>query len=420
MLRTTVFGLALAILAGEANSVLAQDPAAALIGQPAAQRHGLRRAWFTQIGVDRTRSKVMSWKLHNDRLYVQTRLNALYCLDAETGRKLWSTQVGEPGMPSGAPAANDAYAASVNSKWLHVFDATDGHEVWKRELVAIPLAGPAMSAEWVFTTMSNGMMSAHNLQNPDSGGWTLGVGGRAEFPAEVSENGVYFANHRGMVLASDLIERDIQFQVETEAAVTAPLAAGKEYLYVPNDNKTVLAIGNQRGASMGRILWQFPTGGAVLQRPAVVGDSVFFARHLHGLYRVQARGSVEERGDDLPPIYHPAGQMQWYAAGATEFVAASKKRVYAATNEGRLLILDGASGAKVGSLSTELSTLKYLNDKNDRIYLATESGLIQCLREIDQEKPIWHNREAEEEAGAIQQPGAEPEGNPENQENQEQ
>ena len=44
------------------------------------------------------------------------------------------------------------------------------------------------------------------------------------------------------------------------------------------------------------------------------------------------------------------------------------------------------------------------NEQNDRIYLASSNGMVQCLREIDLEKPAWVNvPETDEPAEIIQQ-----------------
>ena len=44
-------------------------------------------------------------------------------------------------------------------------------------------------------------------------------------------------------------------------------------------------------------------------------------------------------------------------------------------------------------LPTELLPIKLLNSETDRLYLATDTGLVQCLHEIEQVKPILYGED---------------------------
>ena len=84
------------------------------------------------------------------------------------------------------------------------------------------------------------------------------------------------------------------------------------------------------------------------------------------------------------------GNERWFSADVAKFLSASSTRLYTADETGRLLILDRRSGAQLGNMATELLPIKVQNTQTDRIYLATDTGLLQCLREIDQVKPLVH------------------------------
>ncbi|MEN6558963.1 MAG: hypothetical protein ABFC54_12380, partial [Thermoguttaceae bacterium] len=65
----------------------------------------------------------------------------------------------------------------------------------------------------------------------------------------------------------------------------------------------------------------------------------------------------------------------------------------AADRAGRLLVLDGMTGKLLDTLPTVGLPLKARNDLTDRIYLADDFGLIQCLHEPEQQKPILHDKD---------------------------
>jgi hypothetical protein len=102
------------------------------------------------------------------------------------------------------------------------------------------------------------------------------------------------------------------------------------------------------------------------------------------------------------------GAEQWWTPEATQFVAASNARVYATDKVGRLLILDRKTGGRLDSMNLVHNPIKVCNTRTDRIYLATETGLIQSLHEIELSDPLQHSGRAapEEEAPADdRQPG---------------
>ena len=94
------------------------------------------------------------------------------------------------------------------------------------------------------------------------------------------------------------------------------------------------------------------------------------------------------------------GKNLWSTQNVGQFVAAGKSRLYVADRVGRLLVLDAGSGQRLGAIPAENATIKLANSDTDRIYLANDGGLIQCLREIEQTEPLMHGKLRKEAARA--------------------
>jgi hypothetical protein len=89
-------------------------------------------------------------------------------------------------------------------------------------------------------------------------------------------------------------------------------------------------------------------------------------------------------------------------------VSAGKERIYASDRLGRTQALDAKTGTKLDVLPTELMSIKLTNWQTDRIYVGTDTGTLQCLRETELEQPIRYGderkaktAEAEEKAKEI-------------------
>ena len=125
----------------------------------------------------------------------------------------------------------------------------------------------------------------------------------------------------------------------------------------------------------GEVEWKFATSDPVIDSPVVIEDRVYVTTELGGMFSLNAK----------------TGKQIWWAPDVLHFVAAGKHRVYAADKLGRLRILDARNGATLDSLPTTALPIKLSNGQTDRIYLASEGGVIQCLREVEQVTPVAYN-----------------------------
>ena len=150
----------------------------------------------------------------------------------------------------------------------------------------------------------------------------------------------------------------------------------------------------------GESLWRFSVGEPILQPAVVIQQRVYVATQLGGMYCLDAK----------------TGNERWWTPQILQFVAASKERVYAADKLGRVAILSAETGARLDSIPTTALPIKLINSETDRLYLATETGLVQCLHELELSEPIRHGealkRAAGEEGPAIEQKGIEELGPP--------
>ena len=137
----------------------------------------------------------------------------------------------------------------------------------------------------------------------------------------------------------------------------------------------------------GESLWRFSTGEPIVEPAMVIGQRVYVTTQPGALHCLDAKTGAEH----------------WWAPRIVKFVSASKERVYAADKLGRVLILSAKTGAKLDVLEASALPIKLSNWRTDRLYLATKTGLIQCLHEVELSEPIRHDA-IHRQAAAGQRP----------------
>jgi hypothetical protein len=126
----------------------------------------------------------------------------------------------------------------------------------------------------------------------------------------------------------------------------------------------------------GETVWRYSCAEPIVERPALIYPRVFITTQLGGMFSLDAA----------------TGRQQWFAPHIRQFVAASHTRVYGFDMTDQLVVLDIESGARLDSLYTGPLPVRLSNDQTDRIYFASETGLIQCLHELELSEPLLHNQ----------------------------
>jgi outer membrane protein assembly factor BamB len=354
-----------------ACSFASTTQAAGLIDRNAAARFGMARAWFTQVGSARATGAISHITYDQGILLVQTTRGLLTALDGETGRILWSTQTGPADRMCTAAAANAEHVVVVNGSELIVIDRASGGILWERQLRGAPGAGPGVSATHAFVPMINGLIEGFDLskgakQTP----WIYKSAGRVLVSPLATESNVSWTTDKGYFYVADPAAKGIRYRLETRDAIHSQPAHWTPNMYAGSMDGLVYAVNE----ASGKIEWKCSTGDAILASPVAIGDKVFVISEQGGLHCLDAKD----------------GTQLWFAPKMRQFVSLSPSRVYACDELGRLAALDAASGARLGAMPLHGITLKLCNNYSDRVYLANDSGVIQCLRDIDARSPTLY------------------------------
>jgi outer membrane protein assembly factor BamB len=128
-------------------------------------------------------------------------------------------------------------------------------------------------------------------------------------------------------------------------------------------------------ADNGRLRWEpYISGLPISRAPHVLGDAIYVFPDRGGMHAV----SVDD-----------GGQL-WWRPHVVDYVAGSRTRLYVTDDLGNLMVLARADGAPLGVLPLRDFSMRVGNDRTDRIFLSTPSGLVIALREQELDFPEYH------------------------------
>ncbi len=369
--------LALGLLACS-SVTLAQGVGTGMIGIESARRVGLERPWMSRVQLDTTRGKLDHLVLDRNMLVAQTSRGAIQAIDAESGATLWTTQLPRPDYITLAPAIGESIVAVTNGSKLYFLDSKSGAEKHVLSLRGAPGAGTVVGKERVFVPMFSGALEGyHTIQASelDREPMIYYAAGAAGAAPVASGDRIYWGTLKGYVFGDDQKSSGRRFRFDTGGPIYGSVshrAIPKKdgWLYVGSHDGSVYALNDRRGV----LIWSYHVGSPIVESVVAIGDAVYAPADAGGLTKLEA----------------DTGRALWWAPSVKRLVAASKARVYALDTIHRLLVLDAATGGLLGTLPTELCQVTLVNDRTDRLYLATPQGLVQCLREIELTKPLDH------------------------------
>ena len=348
-------------------------------------RFGLERAWWGRAVIDSSRDTVKYIRIDEDNLYVQTRSGLVTAFHAETGRRLWSALLGATTQESLPVATNETELLIATGLQLIAVNKFTGEVGWELELQAHPSTSPAVVNDRIYIGMVDGSIYAYDLRQirvlfsenrlPQWSNlaflWRYKASEAVTSTPIANNRSVTFSSLNGSVYSVAAEERGLYFQFETDGQIRTQLGHGAGALFVTSEDARLFCLNAENGVRR----WAFTSGVPIRNQPRVIGGDVYVSPMHDGMYSLST----------------VSGIRSWHQPHANAFLAATDDHVYVSDFVGNVLILDRqGDGAVLGVLPYRDLSMRFQNDRTDRIYLGTESGLIVCLREVGRDFPKFH------------------------------
>jgi outer membrane protein assembly factor BamB len=354
----------------------------------ALERAGLERQWFGVIPLVET-ERLLKITLANDLLFAQTDYAMVHAFDSESGRLLWSAQLGErTGFARGA-AANSFAVYVTNANMLHALDRKTGRPVWRHNLATVPTSTPACDEDRVMVGLTSGKLTTMDLKQTDSKGntsilsspreaWTWATGGPILTRPLPAGQFAAYGSSDGKVDLVESHDGNQLYRLVTGSPIGEGLGTfGTRLLLVPSADNNLYGI----DLLTAKVAFTFPSGAPIEQEPMVADQDI---------YIVNTAGY-------LSLIDPETGEPKWTRrTQGGRLAAASGNKLYLRSYNLDLFVMDRKTGQTLvdpGETHTRIGLnlrdydLDVVNRFHDRLYFATASGLIICLRETGQAQP---------------------------------
>jgi len=347
-------------------------------------RFGYEVAWVGQAVINPGRDRVEHVTLDEEYLFVNGSNGVITAFDAENGQRMWAQRLGNNDAPSFPTVSNEDLVLAVIGNAMFGIEKRTGDIRWRIRLPGAASTGPSIDDRQVYVGMLDGSVYAFSLQKieelyqerrlPD---WSYQtVTWRYQASLEVTsspvpiDGAVNFASRDGSMYSVAKDRRKLNYQFETNAPIVAPMALVGQTLFLASEDYTFYAI----NAGNGVVLWEFVTGLPIRKGPVALGSSLYIMPDRGGMYSLDVVN----------------GSQQWWHPKLTAFVSQLGDAVIARDLDQNLVVLDRTSGSIHGRIPASFYDLHAINDRSDRIYLASSRGQVIAMREAGRDYPIFH------------------------------
>ena len=348
-------------------------------------RLGLQRAWWAHASLDTLRDRVKYFLSDEQETFVQSTTGILTAFDNANGHRRWTVQVGGPQEMRFPAVTNEHLVLIISGTTMYALDKRTGDVRWQVQIPTAASTAPGLDETRAYVGSINGTVYAFDLnfltqlaKDPRlsrdsyrSLKWEYKTGARIMYPPISTGKIVLVASADASLYGLAADNRKLHFQFETDQPLSAPITQLGHLAFVATEDRKAYCL----DADTGAIKWELLSGLHLRQAPRVVGEHVF----------------LRPEGYGLRCLTLAAGADVWTNRQAVAFLAATPAVVYASDSLGNVLLLSQKDGRQIGAFSMRQFPIRIANERTDRLYFASERGLVVCIRERERDFPLFHH-----------------------------
>jgi len=259
------------------------------------------------------------------KVYVGSRDNKTYCLNASTGDFIWNYTTGGYVWSSSAVVDGKVYVGSRDNK-TYCLNASTGDFIWNYTTGGYVSSSPAVADGEVYVASHDGKVYCLNASTGDLI-WDFLTGGGFSSPA-IADGRVYVGSWDNNVYCLNATTGAHIWNYTTGYTVWSSPAVVDGRVYVGSSDRNVYCL----NATTGAHIWNYVTGGPVSSSPAVADGKVYVGSDDRNVYCLNAT----------------TGAHIWnYTTGSVLYVsspAVADGKVYVGSRDNKTYCLNASTG----------------------------------------------------------------------------
>ncbi|HEY2156909.1 MAG TPA: PQQ-binding-like beta-propeller repeat protein, partial [Isosphaeraceae bacterium] len=145
--------------------------------------------------------KVLELSISKDLVFVQTNQANFHVFDGESGRRMWSTNLGNFSVDAQPASSNSTTVFVTNSNIIHALDRTDGRIKWSGTMEHLPASATSCDEDHVYVGLRGGKLLCYDAKT-GAALWSFSTRADISSRAEPAGRVVAFASNDGKVYTS--------------------------------------------------------------------------------------------------------------------------------------------------------------------------------------------------------------------------
>jgi outer membrane protein assembly factor BamB len=244
------------------------------------------------------------------RLYYIDKSADFYAVSANTGKRVWKTDLGTLNASSPAYSDGRLFGVSLDPGQVFAINPKQGKVIWKRALPGRSETSPVVDGKEVVVGSESGDVYGLSTKT-GSIDWSVHTAGPVKGGVAIDKGTAFFGNYAGQFYAVDIKTGNVKWQAQSEGLSfgragsfysTPAVAFGR--VYAGNKDSRVYSFSEDTGA----VAWTHSTGGEIYPAPAVADvpgapPAVYIGSLDHHFYALDAKtGNVLWSVDTGGPI----------------------------------------------------------------------------------------------------------------------
>jgi len=322
----------------------------------------LVRVWESKLPI-KSNESLERLLVFGDRLYALSDHNFLVCLERETGRVVFSKNIGDVGFPVvGLELFADELFSVIGGRMVEL-DGRFGTELSSVRLGYEVTCPAARNSSFFYVGAADGRMHALRAEDKVQV-FIASAQNDSTITSIIADEGfVVFATDMGNCISITPGRPKLLWQFDAQGGIIGPVERDTDSVYFACDDTNLYKL----NIFTGSFLWKYQAG-AMLENGPRVGERIVYQY---------------ARNKTLAAIDKDTGDVIWRLAGGLDLVTEAGAKAYVITTDGGLVVMDNDKAKQLYKVDLSGVSKYAVNTTDSKIYIAGADGRIACLQPSD-------------------------------------